>query len=261
MTPYTRAEVDLDFGNLATAVGAITTPTTGRLEINLSQGGVVQDVKHVSFKLGPNPEGGLTVEVPQPSILVDGERVGFVTLRDVPITLQSRTFDSYAQPNGEVAAGRLSWTENGAALGTGRSLMPAFSTTGNHTVTLTGTGEYGATASASATIKVIDPQRVNGEVVIDYPTDGTGIAISTFDPVTVNLVGHATYTDGTPVPNDRLYWSGPGGTDLGTGSGTATTVPGYCSTHSYSFSLTARTADGSPIGTKSVTIQIYGPPC
>lgn len=261
MTPYTRAEVDLDFGNLATVVGAITAPTTGRLEIELSQGGVVQDVKHVSFRLGPNPDGGLTVEVPQPSILVDGERVGFVTLRDVPITLQSRSYDLYAQPDGVVPAGRLSWSEAGAALGTGASLTRAFGTTGNHTVTLTGTGEYGATASASATIKVIDPVRVNGEVVIDYPTNGTGIAISTFGPVTVNLVGHATYTDGTPVPSDRLHWSGPGGTDLGTGSGTATTVPGYCSTHSYSFGLTARTVDGSPIGTKSVTIQIFGPPC
>lgn len=258
---YSRAEVDLDFGNLAATVGAITAPVTGRVELDLSQGGVLQDVKHVSFRLGPDPTGGITVDVPQPSILVDGQRVGFVTLRGVPITLQSRTYDRYVQPDGPVPPERLSWSEGGTFIATGATLTRAFDTTGDHVITLTGTGEYGATASAGATVRVIDPVRVNGEVVIDYPADGTGIGVTAFGPITVNLVGHATYSDGTPVPGDRLHWTGPGGEDLGTGSGTVTTVPGFCSTHSYTFGLTARTVDGSPIGTDSTTIQVFGPPC
>lgn len=47
--------IALDFGNLAGAVGTVGGPTPARLELNLRQGGALQDVKHIAFKLAPDP--------------------------------------------------------------------------------------------------------------------------------------------------------------------------------------------------------------
>lgn len=254
VSAYDRERIDLDFGNLASVLGAIGAPVTGRVEINLTQGGVVQDVKAVSFKLGPDPSDA-------PYVTIRNAGSGVTTLKGVPITLAATAYDRYALPDGEVPAARLVWREGGAAVGTGLELTRAFASTGQRTLTLTATGEYGATASASIQVNVIDPARNPGEVVIDYPANDTTIAFTTFGTIAINLVGHATYADGTAVPEDRLFWTREGGSAIGTGSSTVVELPGYCSTHSYTISLTARKLDGSPIGTTSVKITLVGPPC
>ena len=254
VSAYDREEINLDFGNLASAVGVISGPVTGRIEINLRQNGVIQDVKVISFRLGPDPS-----DIPYVTIRNAG--VGVTTLVNVPVALNGEAFDRYYLPDGIIPDSRLVWSENGSNLGNGPTLATTFSTLGQHTVTLTARSEYGVQASAGVFVNVIDPVRNPGEVVIDYPTNNTTIAINSFGTVDINLVGHATESDGTPVPSDRLFWTRSDGTAIGTGSSTLVTLPGFCSNHTYTINLTARKFDGSPVGTKSVTIIIAGPPC
>jgi hypothetical protein len=109
-------------------------------------------------------------------------------------------------------------------------------------------------------VNVVDPVRRPGEVVILYPVNGSGFSPGAGGEE-ISLVGYATYADGTSVPETRLYWTDSSGTEIGTGSSTAATIHGHCRDNEYKFTLTARQADGTPVGTRSVTIRASAPPC
>jgi hypothetical protein len=254
---YSRQEVDLSFGNVATVVGALGGTATGRLEINLRQGGAVQDVKTVSFRFGPDPTDTPTVTIRRPTY-------GIKTFKTVPLAFQGEAYDRLylGDADGAVPNARMSWWEGNALLANGGATVQLLGTVGQHVLTLKAVGEYGAVGSQTILVNVIDPARNPGEVVIDYPADNATFAYANY--FDVNLVGHATYNNGTPVPEDRLSWTVMDGADsrsAGAGSGQVVRLYGHCTGHRYTISFTARVADGSPIGTRSITVNILAPPC
>lgn len=254
---YDRAQVDLDLGDLGVLTGAIASPMDGRLEIELRQGGVVQDVKAIEFKLGPNPQGA-----PTPSI--DAPSYGITTLVNVPLVFAGGATDPYylASPTGAVPASRLSWWQGGTKLADGRFMNRSHAQVGTYTYTLRVVGEYGEVATKDILVNVIDPTPVPGAVVIDYPSDGASFGY--YNEMELNLVGHAFDNDGSAVPGDRLSWKindGFGDEEIGTGTSQVVTVYGHCTGRTYTITMTARKGDGSPIGSKVITIEVTAPPC
>ena len=248
---YSRSTVRFDFGLLSDRIGATGGPVVGRIDVTLRQGGVVQDVKTVSFRLVDDP-----TDAPQVSIDNAGTSIG--TLPGVPITVEGSAYDAYALPNGVVPFDHLAWSDDGAAVGAGSSVVRSYPSPGQHTLTLTATGEYGVRASRAVTVNVRDPDRTPGSVLIDYPADRAVFAY--YNSVEVNLVGHATDVSGTAVPDDRLFWT-VDGSSAGTGSSTVALLFGHCNGSDHTVGLTARKGDGSPIGSRSITVTVIAPPC
>lgn len=243
---YSLGNINLNFGNLAD-LGPIGGPTPARLEINLRQNGVVQDVKNVAFKLGPDP-----TDLPKVRILVPSNPT--TLLKGEPFLFKGEGFDAHSLPNGRA---RLSWYDGASKLGDGGeySLVPAAA--GTRTLSLVATGEYGTKATASVSVNVIDPTRTPGEIVIVEPTNGkTFWSDTTNDPkVSVPLVGYATYSNGAAVPGNRLVWTA-NGTEVGRGSSLTPTLIGGRNGAAYTITMTVLSDTGVAIGSKSVNITV-----
>lgn len=245
---YDDSPINLDFGNLADVAGSVGGPTPARLEINLRQGGVLQDVKNIAFKLAPDP-----TELPKVRILVPSSPT--TILKGEPFTFKGDGFDAHTLPDGRA---RLSWYEGGAKLGDGGQFSFTASAAGTRTLTLIAKGEYGTQAAASATVTVIDPTRTPGEIVIVEPKNNAAYwSPDTNQPIVdVPLVGYATYSNGAAVPGERLVWSA---NDVEVGRGSSLTVKlvggrNYGAT--YTIRLTVLSDAGTPIGSKTVTITV-----
>jgi hypothetical protein len=250
---YNLRSVDLNFGNLGDLAGAITAPTPARLELNLRQGGVLQDVKHIAFRLAPNPTTLPTVRILVPSVPT-------TVLKDEPFTFRGEGFDPHTLPDGRA---RLSWFEGGARLGDGGSYTFTPTIAGTRTLTLVGTGEYGLQAATSATVTVIDPTRTPGEIVIVEPKNNAAYWSPNVNQamVDVPLVGYATYSNGAAVPGERLVWTAQpqGGTEVEVGRGSSLTVKlvgGRSFALPYTIRLTVLSDAGTPIGNRTVTITV-----
>ncbi len=251
---YDDSPISLDFGNLADIAGTVSSPTPARLEINLRQGGQVQDVKNLAFKLAPNPPDLPTVRIlvpSNPTTLLKGE----------PFTFRGEGFDPHSLPSGRA---RLSWLEGGVlqAANTGQYTITP-SSAGTRTVTLVATGEYGLQATASATVTVIDPTRTPGEIVIVEPKNNASYWSPNINQVLVDvpLVGYATYSNGAAVPGERLVWTAQpqGGTEVEVGRGSSLTVKlagGRSFALPYTIRLTVLSDAGTPIGSRTVIITV-----
>jgi hypothetical protein len=248
---YDLEPLDIDFGNIADAVGAIAGPTPARLEINLRQGGVVQDVKNINFKLAPDP-----TDIPTVRILVPNTNT--TLLRGEAFTFKGEGFDPHSLPDGRA---RLEWFEGSTKLADGPDYTVAYDSAGTHTLTLLATGEYGKQASTTVTVNVIDPTRVPGEIVIVTPKQNEVYGDLGQFVTTVPLVGYATYSDGTAVPGDKLVWTTDGFSgEIGRGSSiTGEFAGGPGSVRNFTIRLTALSADSEPIGSTTVTIGVIGP--
>ncbi len=247
---YDRAPVALSFGNLGT-LAPINGPTAARVEINLSQNGVVQDVKHIAFRLGPDP-----VQLPTVRVLVPSQ--GATLLKAEPFTFKGEGFDPHRLPDGRAM---LTWYEGGTKLVDGPDFATIYSTAGAHTLTLVARGEYGAQATTSVSFTVFSPTRVPGEVVIVSPINNAKYGDLYSFTTEVALVGYATYSNGVAVPGDKLVWSidgYPG--ELGRGASlTAKLAGGPGSELRHVVRLTALTAGGPAFGTAAVTVAVLGP--
>ncbi|MFO7546985.1 MAG: hypothetical protein R6W77_15950 [Trueperaceae bacterium] len=254
---YERERIDFGFGDLGGLAGAITAPVDGRLEIELRQGGILQDIKAIEFKLGPNPEGAPTPSIERPSY-------GITTLLNVPLDFIGSAYDPWyiTSNTGNVDASRLSWWQGGTMLAGGKYMTRSHAAVGQYTYTLRAVGEYGEVATKDLLVNVIDPTPEPGAVVIDYPANGAGFGY--YNEMVLNLVGHAFDADGSAVPGDRLFWKindGFGDEEIGTGTSQAVMVYGHCTGRTYTITMTARKGDGSPIGSKVITIEVTAPPC
>lgn len=245
---YNASTVNLDFGNLADVAGPIGGPTPARLELNLRQNGALQDVKTIAFKLAPDP-----TELPQVRILVPS--VPTTLLKGEPFTFKGEGFDAHTLPDGRA---KLSWFEGGSKLGDGGQYAYTPASAGSHTLSLVATGEYGTQATAAATVNVIDPTRIPGEIVIVEPKNGAAYWSPNTNQalVDVPLVGYATYSNGAAVPGERLVWTA---NDVEVGRGSSLTVQlvggrNYAAT--YTLKLTVLSEGGTPIGSQSVTITV-----
>lgn len=244
---YSRQNVSLDFGNLAN-LGGIGGPTPARLEINLRQNGVLQDVKAVAFKLGPDP-----TELPKVRVLVPSNPT--TLLKGEPFTFKGEGFDAHTLPNGRA---KLSWYEGASKLGDGGEYTLTPAGAGSRTLTLVALGEYGTQATASVSVNVIDPTRTPGEIVIVEPTNNKAFWSDTTNQpgVTVPMVGYATYSNGAPVPGERLVWTA-NDVEVGRGSSISPTLYGgrnYAAP--YTIKMTVLSDSGVVIGSKSVTITV-----
>ncbi|HEX2863386.1 MAG TPA: Ig-like domain-containing protein, partial [Deinococcales bacterium] len=250
---YSRGFANLNFGNLAASFGALGGATDASLEINLSQNGVVQDVKRIPFRVGPSPADAPTVRIQSPN---DGSTV----LTSSQVNLLATVYDPLSLDT-TLPAGNIKWTVDGTQVATGLSAYYTFSA-GSHTVQVTATGAYGKTSTATSQVTAVDPTATPGQIVIVSPK--TGDTFFAPDRVTnVNLVGYATYSDGSAVPSDKLHWTADGFTDpLGDGSSLTVPLSGGCSSRGYRIRLTVRSAGGSDIGSNFVDITVYaGNPC
>ncbi|MER3556166.1 MAG: hypothetical protein C4331_17980 [Meiothermus sp.] len=250
---YNSGPIDLDFGNLAVAVGTVSGPTPARLELNLRQGGALQDVKHIAFKLAPDPS-----DLPKVRILVPSAPT--TLLKGEPFTFRGEGFDAHTLPDGRA---RLAWFEGASPLGNGGQYTLTPSAAGSRTLTLVATGEYGLQAAASVSVNVIDPTRTPGQIVILEPKDGAEyLSPDTNEPmVNVPLVGYATYSNGAAVPGERLVWTAQaqGGTEEEVGRGSSLVVRlrgGRNYMRPYTIRLTVLSDSGQPIGSKTVTITV-----
>lgn len=245
---YDDSSINLDFGNVAEVAGAVGGPTPARLEINLRQGGVLQDVKNIAFKLAPDP-----AELPTVRILVPSAST--TILKGEPFTFKGDGFDAHTLPDGRA---KLSWYEGGAKLGDGGQFSFTANAAGTRTLTLVARGEYGTQATASATVTVIDPTRTPGEIVIVEPKNNAAYWSPDTNKalVDVPLVGYATYSNGAAVPGNRLVWSA---NDVEVGRGSSLTVQlvgGRNYGAVYTIRLTVLSDAGTPIGSKTVTITV-----
>lgn len=249
--PYDLEPLDIDFGNIADAVGAITGPTPARLEINLRQGGVLQDVKNISFKLAPDPS-----DLPTVRILVPNTNT--TLLRGEPFTFKGEGFDPHSLPDGRAT---LAWYEGTTKLADGPDYTVAYQSAGSHTLTLVATGEYGKQAATTVTVNVIDPTRTPGEIVIVTPKQNEVYGDLSQFVTTVPLVGYATYSNGAAVPGDKLVWTADGFSgELGRGSSiSGEFAGGPGSVRNFTIRLTALSADSTAIGSTTVTIGVIGP--
>lgn len=248
---YNRGFVAPDFGFLADLTDPIAGPTPARLEITLRQNGVVQDIKHINFKLAPDPSEAPTVRVLVPSAgtsLVKGETV----------TFKGEGFDAHSLPD---AKAQLLWFEGATQLAAGSDYTTSSLSVGSHTLSLIAKGEYGTQATATVQVNVIDPTRTPGEIVIVSPLVGREYGEYNNNPFPVALIGYATYANGAPVPGDKLVWTNSGSAqELGRGSSITTTYgcggPGSTGRR---VRLTVLSADGTPIG--STTVDFLTPGC
>ncbi|MDW8425848.1 MAG: hypothetical protein RMK51_07930 [Meiothermus sp.] len=250
---YDDSPINLDFGNLADLAGTIGSPTPARLELNLRQGGQVQDVKQIAFKLAPNPPTLPTVRILVPSASI-------TLLKGEPFTFRGEGFDPHSLPDGRA---RLSWLEGGTLLGNGSSYTLTPAAAGTRTVNLVATGEYGLQATASTTFTVIDPTRTPGEIVIVEPKPNAAYWSPTINQalVDVPLVGYATYSNGAAVPGARLVWTAQaqGGSEVEVGRGSSLTVRlagGRSFALPYTIRLTVLSDAGTPIGSRTVLITV-----
>ncbi|WP_157202647.1 hypothetical protein [Calidithermus chliarophilus] len=248
---YDLEPLDLDFGNLAGVVGTVGGPTPARLELNLRQGGALQDVKHIAFKLAPDPS-----DLPKVRILVPSAPT--TLLKGEPFTFRGEGFDAHTLPDGRA---RLAWFEGASPLGNGGQYTLTPSAAGSRTLTLVATGEYGLQATASVSVNVIDPTRTPGEIVIVEPKNGAEYWSPDINQpmVDVPLVGYATYSNGAAVPGERLVWTAQaqGGTEVEVGRGSSLNVRlvgGRNYKLPYTIRLTVLSDSGQPIGSKTVTI-------
>jgi hypothetical protein len=250
---YDLEPVDLDFGNLAGVAGPVGGPTPARLELNLRQGGALQDVKHVAFKLAPDP-----TDLPKVRILVPSAPT--TLLKGEPFTFRGEGFDAHTLPDGRA---RLSWFEGASHLGDGGQYTLTPSAAGTRTLTLVATGEYGLQAATSVSVNVIDPTRTPGEIVIVEPKNGAKYWSPDINQplVDVPLVGYATYSNGAAVPGERLVWTAQaqGGSEVEVGRGSSLTVKlvgGRNYELPYTIRLKVLSESGEVIGSTSVSITI-----
>ncbi|RIH87969.1 C39 family peptidase [Calidithermus roseus] len=250
---YNLEPVDLEFGNLAGVVGAVGGPTPARLELNLRQGGVLQDVKHIAFKLAPDP-----TDLPKVRILVPSSPT--TLLKGEPFTFRGEGFDAHTLPDGRA---RLAWFEGGSHLGDGGAYTLTPNAAGSRTLTLVATGEYGLQAATSVSVSVIDPTRTPGEIVIVEPKNGAKYWSPDINQplVDVPLVGYATYSNGAAVPGERLVWSaqaqGGGEVEVGRGSSLSVKLVGGRNYElPYTIRLTVLDDSGQAIGSKTVSITV-----
>jgi hypothetical protein len=114
------------------------------------------------------------------------------------------------------------------------------------------------------TVNVIDPTRTPGEIVIVEPRND----VTYWSPdtnvvdVDVPLVGYATYSNGAPVPGERLVWTARHEatgtvTEVGRGSSlTAKLVGGRNVGARYTIRLTVLGDSGQEIGSRTVSILV-----
>ena len=247
---YSYQRMDLDWGNLTDVAGAISAPTTARLEFNLRQGGVIQDVKHVSFKLVPDP-----TELPRVRIITPS--TGTTLLKGARFNFKGEAFDSHALPDKRLELDKLTWFDNGTKVDSGSVHGVTYAAAGNHRLTLEARNDYGLTATASVDITVLDPTRTPGEIVIVSPQNNQQFNHNQGDPAVVPLVGYATYSDGSAVPSDRLVWTRDGAPgEIGRGSSLTTELTSGVFDATYSLHMTVLSADGQNIGSKAVSVKV-----
>ncbi|MCI0669679.1 MAG: C39 family peptidase [Myxococcaceae bacterium] len=252
---YNSGWVYLNFGNLAELTGTIGAPTPARLELSLRQNGVLQDAKTIAFKLASDP-----TQLPSVRILVPGSNT--TLLKGEAFTFIGEGFDAHTLPDGRVR--RLSWFEGATHLGNGRDYTLTPSSAGSRTVTLVARGEYGTQATTAVTVNVIDPTRTPGEIVIVEPRNDATYWSPDVNvvPVDVPLVGYATYSNGAPVPGERLVWTARSEvsgtvTEVGRGSSLSVKLNGGRNTGiRYTIGLTALGDDGQAIGSRTVSILV-----
>jgi hypothetical protein len=255
VSAYSFQRMDLDFGNLADVSGAISTPTAARLEFNLRQGGVLQDVKHISFKLAPDP-----TDVPRVRIITPYNNT--TLLKGAAFTFKGEAFDNHTLPSGRLAEGKLNWFENGAAVYGGSQYTATYSSPGVRTVTLVARNDYGVQSTATVNVNVIDPTRTPGEIVILSPQNNAQFNHEQFEPAVVPLVGYATYSNGAAVPEDKLVWTQDGAAaELGRGSSLTTPLYSGVFDATYTLHLNVLSADGQNIGNKAVSVKIVCNAC
>ncbi len=252
---YSLEPIDLDWGNLADLAGAINTPTTARLEFNLRQGGVLQDVKHVSFRLAPDP-----TELPTVRIITPFN--GTTLLKGSSFTFRGEGFDTHTLPDGRLLGSKLTWFDNGAKVSEGGSYSATYASAGTHSVSLVARNDYGQQATATVSISVIDPTRVPGEIVILSPQNNQQFNHEQFQPAVVPLVGYATYSDGSAVPGNRLVWTRDGVVgEIGRGSSLTVELSSGVFDATYTLRMTVLSADGQSIGNKAVTVKVVCNAC
>jgi hypothetical protein len=247
--------MDLDWGNLADVAGAVGAPTTARLEFNLRQGGVLQDVKHVSFRLVPDPTD-------KPSARIITPFNGTTLLKGAPFTFKGEAFDPHALPDGRLVGNKLTWFENGAKVAEGPQYTATYTTPGTRTLSFVARNDYGVQATATVSVSVIDPTRTPGEIVIVSPQNNAQFNHEQFEPAVVPLVGYATYSDGSAVPNDRLVWTRDGvATEIGRGSSLTVDLTSGVFDATYTLRLNVLSADGQNIGSKAVSVKVVCNAC
>ncbi len=247
--------IDLDWGNLADLVGTVGAPTTARLEFNLRQGGVLQDVKHVSFRLVPDP-------TEKPSARIVTPVTGTTLLKGSAFNFKGEAFDPHALPDGHLTGDQLTWIMNGAKVGEGTQISLNFTTPGTRTLSFMARNDYGAQTTATVSVNVIDPTRIPGEIVIVSPTNNQQFNHEQFVPVVVPLVGYASYSDGSPVPDNRLVWTldgTPG--EIGRGSSLSVDLRSGLTGSGYTLRMSVLSADGQSIGSKTVSVKIVCNAC
>jgi hypothetical protein len=252
---YSFQRMDLDWGNLADVAGTVGAPTTARLEFNLRQGGVLQDVKHVSFRLVPDPS-----EKPSARIITPFN--GTTLLKGASFTFKGEAFDPHALPDGRLTGTKLAWFENGARVAEGAAYEATYPTPGTRSVSLVARNDYGVQSTATVSVNVIDPTRTPGEIVILSPQNNAQFNHEQFEPAVVPLVGYATYSDGSAVPNDRLVWTRDGlATELGRGSSLTTELTSGVFDATYTLRLNVLSADGQNVGNKAVSVKVVCNAC
>ncbi len=238
------------WGNLADVVGAVGAPTTARLEFNLRQGGVLQDVKHVSFRLAPDPTEKSSARIITPFN-------GTTLLKGAEFIFKGEAFDPHTLPDGHLFGGMLTWFENGTKIGEGEQLTRTFQTPGSHTLSFVARNEYGVQTTATVNVNVIDPIRVPGEIKIVSPTNDQVFDHRQSVPVVVPLVGYATYSDGSHVPENRLVWTldgRPG--EIGRGSSLSVDLRSGRGGSDYTLHMSVLSAAGQSIGSQTVRVAI-----
>ena len=253
VNPYTAGAFYENLGTLGAAFPGISGTFDARLTLTLTQDGVVQDVKVISFSVAPDPTDPPSVRILVPSAPT-------TLIKGIPFTFQGEGFDAHTLPDGKAS---LTWTEGGVTLGSGATYTLTPMAAGTRTLTLVGTGEYGNQASASVTVTVIDPTLTPGQITIVQPRAGQAFWSPTTNQSIVNvpLAGVATYSDGTAVPGARLVWTAQAQGDLEreVGRGASVTAPlggGRNTPLPYVIRLTVLSAAGTPIGSTTVNITV-----
>lgn len=247
--------IDLDWGNLADLAGALSAPTTARLEFNLRQGGVLQDVKHVSFRLVPDP-----TEKPSARIITPFN--GTTLLKGASFSFKGEAFDSHALPDGRLNGSKLSWFENGVKVAEGEDYTATYQTAGTRSVSFVARNDYGVQATATVNVNVIDPTRTPGEIVIVSPQNNQQFNHEQGDPAVVPLVGYATYSDGSAVPGNRLVWTRDGvPNEIGRGSSLSVELNSGVFDVTSTLRMTVLSADGQSIGSKAVSVKVVCNAC
>ena len=252
---YTRSPVNFDFGKLADSVPALGGPTDASLEINLTENGVVQDVKRITFRLAPDPGDA-------PSVTIDSPNDSATVLTNSPVDLKASVYDPHTL-NTMLPAANLSWTVNGAGVANALTTTYTFANPGSYQIQFSAVGAYGLMATKSVTVTAIDPTRTPGNITIVSPANNAKFVPPGGGRIaTVNVSGYATYGDGSAVPASRLHWTVDGyTTPIGDGSNLTTQLSGGCGFNTYTVRLTVRSAAGVDIGSATSFVTVYGAPC